>query len=136
MIRTAQRAVTDGPATLNFTKMVADLFLSTNWSDTWRQTAGEGTGNGTEGRSLNGPISDQRHGLAQKRPRPRDNDGSGNENDDQHSRKRQQQRSDGGGDGESDPRKLACPYFKHDPTSHASRGACCGPGWPDVHRVK
>lgn len=32
--------------------------------------------------------------------------------------------------------RFACPYFKHDPTKYGSWQNCCGPGWPDVHRVK
>jgi hypothetical protein len=33
-------------------------------------------------------------------------------------------------------RKLACPYYKQDRHKHHSSGACCGPGWNSVHRIK
>lgn len=33
-------------------------------------------------------------------------------------------------------RKLACPYYKNDPTKCRSSGACCGPGWDSVSRIK
>jgi hypothetical protein len=32
-------------------------------------------------------------------------------------------------------RRLACPYFKHDPRRYRKR-VCCGPGFATVHRVK
>ena len=32
-------------------------------------------------------------------------------------------------------RRLACPYFKHDPVKF-NRSTCCGPGFITVHRVK
>jgi hypothetical protein len=32
--------------------------------------------------------------------------------------------------------RLACPYFKHDPIKFGKRGACSGPGWESVHRLK
>jgi hypothetical protein len=33
-------------------------------------------------------------------------------------------------------RKLACPFFKHDPELYNDRRTCTGPGWITVHRVK
>ncbi|KAK1990637.1 hypothetical protein LX36DRAFT_754048 [Colletotrichum falcatum] len=66
----------------------------------------------------------------------------------QNSRKRKG--DDGGDDGEDQrspkvPKlndhpdgadlRLACPFFKRNPARHR-RGACTGPGWPTVHRVK
>jgi hypothetical protein len=33
-------------------------------------------------------------------------------------------------------RKLACPYYKQDLQKHHSSGACCGPEWKSVHRIK
>ncbi len=32
--------------------------------------------------------------------------------------------------------KFACPYFKHDPAKYRHERTCCGPGFPDAHRVK
>jgi hypothetical protein len=34
------------------------------------------------------------------------------------------------------PKKLACPYYKRHPHKLHSSGACCGPGWESVHRIK
>ncbi|KAH8902521.1 hypothetical protein BR93DRAFT_246465 [Coniochaeta sp. PMI_546] len=34
-----------------------------------------------------------------------------------------------------DQRRMACPYFKHDPVKY-NRSVCCGPGFLGVHRVK
>lgn len=33
-------------------------------------------------------------------------------------------------------RRLACPYFKHDPRKYRAWNTCCGPGWSSTHRVK
>jgi tetratricopeptide (TPR) repeat protein len=33
-------------------------------------------------------------------------------------------------------KKFACPYNKHNPDGAQSSGACCGPGWDSVHRIK
>jgi hypothetical protein len=32
--------------------------------------------------------------------------------------------------------KLACPFFKRDPTKYAGRQACTGPGWSSISRLK
>jgi hypothetical protein len=37
---------------------------------------------------------------------------------------------------ETDGRKFACPFARHDPAKYGSVKTCCGPGWEDVHRVK
>ena len=61
---------------------------------------------------------------------------SDHHSDGDRSRKRQklQQRSDG--PKQESSKKLACPYFKHDPRKRHTSGACCGPGWDTVHRIK
>lgn len=33
-------------------------------------------------------------------------------------------------------RKLACPYFKRDPSTYQNWRTCPGPGWGTVHRLK
>lgn len=51
------------------------------------------------------------------------------------------QHNDGGGNGTKKlktggvERRLACPFFKHDPAKF-NRHPCCGPGFATVHRVK
>lgn len=32
--------------------------------------------------------------------------------------------------------KLACPFFKRDPSQYKGRQACTGPGWPSISRLK
>lgn len=34
------------------------------------------------------------------------------------------------------PRRLACPYYRHNPTHNLKYRSCAGPGWASVHRVK
>lgn len=33
-------------------------------------------------------------------------------------------------------RRLACPYFKHNPRKYQGGRSCCGPGWRSVNRIK
>jgi hypothetical protein len=33
-------------------------------------------------------------------------------------------------------RKLACPFFKHNPEKYGRKRTCCGPGWDTVSRLK
>ncbi|KAK9770710.1 putative C2H2-type domain-containing protein [Seiridium cardinale] len=33
-------------------------------------------------------------------------------------------------------RRLACPFFKHNPSKHVTERTCTGPGWSSVHRLK
>jgi hypothetical protein len=33
-------------------------------------------------------------------------------------------------------KRLACPYYKHNPHAQLPSRACSGPGWPSVHRLK
>lgn len=42
----------------------------------------------------------------------------------------------GGGVHSTQSRRLACPFFKHDPHKHGDQQTCCGPGWMEFHRVK
>lgn len=37
---------------------------------------------------------------------------------------------------DDEKRRLACPYFKHDPRKYRAWNTCCGPGWSSTHRVK
>ncbi|KAF2102943.1 hypothetical protein NA57DRAFT_71927 [Rhizodiscina lignyota] len=53
------------------------------------------------------------------------------QNDEERPNKQQRQISELGS-----PRKLACPYFKHDPCRYGNASACSGPGWPSIHRLK
>ncbi|KAK0641665.1 hypothetical protein B0T16DRAFT_219086 [Cercophora newfieldiana] len=74
-----------------------------------------------------------------KRPLSRDgkNGRKGKCEDDEDSenedRKEKKRRSEGTDD---QPRKFACPFFKHNPQRYGSERSCLGPGWISVHRVK
>lgn len=37
---------------------------------------------------------------------------------------------------EEPAKRLACPYFKMDPSRHHTARSCLGPGWATVHRIK
>ncbi|KAL2264225.1 hypothetical protein VTK26DRAFT_57 [Humicola hyalothermophila] len=37
---------------------------------------------------------------------------------------------------DTNARRLACPFYKHDSAKYKHVKTCCGPGWEDVHRVK
>lgn len=37
---------------------------------------------------------------------------------------------------EAKPRRYACPFYKNDPVRYRQHQTCCGPGWPQFHRVK
>lgn len=64
-----------------------------------------------------------------------DSSGHGSDNDDDIS-KRRKIRTENTCVAEPSDRKLACPYFKHNPSRHRSSRACSGPGWDTIHRIK
>jgi len=33
-------------------------------------------------------------------------------------------------------KRLACPFYKHNPVKYQNHRTCCGPGWKDTHRMK
>jgi hypothetical protein len=139
MIRQAMRsALTDGPTALRVLQLIVTLILWSKPSSTLRQAAGADVEIDERGQGADAPLRDQQRIQGQKRRRdPEGNDGSDNDEIDRRSRKRNPQRSEVGDESEiSDQRKLACPYFKHDPVRLGSRSPCCGPGWPTVHRLK
>jgi hypothetical protein len=77
----------------------------------------------------------ERTGKKRKRREERDdNDDDRDEDDDIR------KRSKGSGDlnkpGQGLELLFACPYYKRDPHKRHSSGACCGPGWNSIHRIK
>jgi hypothetical protein len=99
-------------------------FTSTSSSDASRQTGESSTSKpGKRVQSRRRTLTD------------RDNEHSDNENS--HSKKRRNTQ-----DEPETPRllkstrKLACPYYKRDARRQHHSGACCGPGWDSVHRIK
>jgi hypothetical protein len=61
------------------------------------------------------------------------NDHDGDDGDEEKPPKRQRWRFGLPVDG---IRKFACPYYKRRPNEHVKYGACSGPGFPSVHRLK
>jgi hypothetical protein len=58
------------------------------------------------------------------------------ENEDESSRKRPKQKQGTSESDVEDKKKLACPYFKHNPMKYQNYRGCSGPGWNTVHRIK
>ncbi|KAI0119058.1 hypothetical protein F4814DRAFT_438784 [Daldinia grandis] len=80
------------------------------------------------------------HDAKGKRPLPRgDGDDDGEEGDDQQQPKRR--KSAAYSNGNSPAERFACPYYqrnchRHLPRNYSLKGACYGPGFHSVHRVK
>jgi hypothetical protein len=82
--------------------------------------------------------SQRRSGAASRKRKldDRPTEGNGDEEDDRTDKKRQRD-PDGTDRTSSDSEKrLACPYFKRNPSRFQSSRACSGPGWLSVHRLK
>lgn len=60
----------------------------------------------------------------------------GHSDGDEHPSDRDTSESKGPKRKKTDQRKLACPFFKHDPSKYRDWRTCPGPGWCDAHRVK
>lgn len=105
-----------------------------------RQHTGEGKQSASSkpnGRNTSQGAPKQREGGAGKKHlRSNIDDDEFHDQRDEQDRKRRRLRSPYDGDNEATCRKLACPYFKHDPSRYGSRGSCSGPGWSNVHRMK
>jgi hypothetical protein len=71
-----------------------------------------------------------------RRINDRDGDGTGDENDDDPSKRPRQWNEHSKSSRPVQPRKLACPFYKHDCLKHQRWPSCAGPGWKDVHRMK
>jgi hypothetical protein len=93
-------------------------------SSTSSQCAGAASQSGL-GVDQNQQSSPSRGSKRQQRQGSRDIEGFGS--------KRQQKKAKVEN---SQPRKLACPFFKRDPRKYHLWRACPGPGWDTVHRVK
>ncbi|KAH4037652.1 hypothetical protein HBI56_222930 [Parastagonospora nodorum] len=99
-------------------------FTSTSSSDASRQTGESSTSKPGK------RVQSRRRTLT-------DRDSEHSENENSHSKKRRNTQ-----DEPETPhllkstRKLACPYYKRDARRQHHSGACCGPGWDSVHRIK
>jgi len=82
-------------------------------------------------------TSPQRSSNAGSKKRTSDERGEDqdDENDNSNSRKRSKN-SDGAAVLDEEKKKLACPYFKHNPRKYQGLRSCPGPGWDTVHRLK
>ena len=58
------------------------------------------------------------------------------EDDDSNSRKRHKKPAKLEDTECASKRRLACPYFKHDPRRYLGLRSCPGPGWDTIHRLK
>lgn len=61
-----------------------------------------------------------------------DDDGDDQAGSDEEERKAKKPKAEG----EELARRLACPYFKHNPKRYQEERSCVGPGWRTVHRLK
>jgi hypothetical protein len=61
-----------------------------------------------------------------------DQKGQGQDDDEDKKRSRKRKR----GPAAVDRQKFACPYFKRSPAEHSKQGACTGPGFISIHRLK
>ncbi|KAB5523075.1 hypothetical protein GE09DRAFT_1194988 [Coniochaeta sp. 2T2.1] len=121
--------------------------LVARWDDDGVQlefAGGSNGGNDGGGRNASAPqcSSNFQNGRGKKRSSRRDDDVSDEERgngSDGHGDDRKGDRTTGGGAkrqrATEEKRRLACPYFKHDPVKF-NRSTCCGPGFTTVHRVK
>ncbi|KAF2477445.1 uncharacterized protein BDR25DRAFT_938 [Lindgomyces ingoldianus] len=90
----------------------------------------EGTSGNMENRLSLTPRNSRKAG---KRKAP--DDGSDNTDNEETPTKRRRRNGQGKPCQTGHDLRLACPFFKKDPTAHM-RGSCSGPGWDTVHRVK
>lgn len=111
---------------------VYDMFSSTGYT-----TCGENqsTASSSTNRSGTVEVKNCRQSTNHSATRRRGKDENEDEHDDRPGKRRNlQARSK---DPEQKPQTmLACPYFKHEPHKRHPSGACCGPGWDSVHRIK
>jgi hypothetical protein len=84
-----------------------------------------------------GPSNTDSKSSAGKRSRDEANDCNRDDDENDKSDKRRRIRNGSSNiDFEKIERRLACPYYKRDPQKGHLSGACCGPGWDSVHRIK
>lgn len=103
-----------------------------------RQSNGTGSDQSTGGTSqkIGASENDASQGSKRRSSEQDQEEGDGhdgNDDDKEKPPKRQRWRFDLPVDG---VRKFACPYFKRRPNEHVKYGACSGPGFPSVHRLK
>lgn len=99
-------------------------------SDCHHDLSSEGAGNGQRNgkRRASRQCSDRPHGDWSQNE---DND-DGEDDGDKHPRQKKAKV----GDGEPSNKRLACPFFKHNPQRYQEERSCVGPGWRTVHRLK
>lgn len=77
----------------------------------------------------------QGSGRAAGQKRGLQSDGAGDNGDDNEEENRGSKRSKVAKSNRPKPR-LACPFFKRDPSKHNQKQACTGPGWTEISRLK
>jgi tetratricopeptide (TPR) repeat protein len=74
--------------------------------------------------------------MGKKRSRDDKSEQSDGDDGKKESRKRPKPSDEINSPGCKTVKKFACPYYKRNPHGAHSSGACCGPGWDSVHRIK
>ena len=90
-----------------------------------RTRASPDSGRASEGQTKTG----QKRRLDSTRWEDDDYDDSGKDGDKSKARKRPRRE-------DSEVKRFACPFYKHNPQEYRSSRTCMGPGWANVHRVK
>jgi hypothetical protein len=100
-----------------------------------RSCTGTESSSGTHGSSVIGQPSrgDRRLGSRRSLDGNGNQNAEGNEDDEEGEEQRDEpQRMISA----SNPQRLACPFFKKDPSKYQESRGCPGPGWVTVHRLK
>ena len=74
------------------------------------------------------------HGLKRRREEPPG--GNDDDPDEEHRRGKRPKRQGDAKEIALSTRKLACPYYKREPSKYQNWRSCPGPGWDTVHRLK
>jgi hypothetical protein len=94
----------------------------------------KGVGGSNRAPRREGHTTQGSKGKLPQQSREGTNDHHDDEDDDQDRRPNKRRR--GSGRISDDSHKFVCPYYKRNPPEHMKHGACSGPGFPTVHRLK
>jgi hypothetical protein len=102
-----------------------------NDSGSDQSTSGTSQTNGTSKRENNATRGSKRRSLDQDQE-----EGDGHDDDDEDQEQPPKKQKGCSNAVVDDLRRFACPYYKRRPLEHVKYGACSGPGFPSVHRLK
>jgi hypothetical protein len=92
------------------------------------------SGHGDQSPTSTGVQCPKRRASQRQSKRRRLDDGDGKEESGDETQKRGKRIQTGNSD--EPERRLACPYFKHNPRRYRNVHPCLGPGWNSIHRLK